>query len=147
MSTYTYITPENTYTIDKFIACQNTEEPSYYNFSFKDEYFYNYINRYLRYTTYNAIWDYLDDIRDEYCMYNIVLSDSELAKYKYRPKLLAFDLYECAELGYLILLLNDMYSCKQFTKNRLTLPTKAGMKLISQYLFNANQAAINAYNN
>ena len=145
-SNYTYISPETTYTLNQFIACQNKEEPSYYNLSFKDEKYYDYIDRYLRFVTYNVIWDYLDDIRKDYALYTIDLSDKEMMRYKYRPKLLAFDIYGDTELAHMILLINDMYSFKQFVKNRIKLPDRNSMSKLCQELFNANQSAIKAYN-
>ncbi len=35
-------------------------------------------------------------------------------KYKYRPKLLSYDIYDNAELYYIILRLNDLYNVKDF---------------------------------
>lgn len=146
MPNYTYKNPEKTYTIDQFIACQSTDEPGYYNFTFKDDRFYDYINRYIRYTIYNTLWDYVDDIKREYFIYHAIMTDKELMRYKYRPKLLAFDVYGCSELGPMIMLMNDMYTPKQFTKHDLMLCSRQAMKILTQRLFNANQDAIMAYN-
>lgn len=145
MPNFVYKTPETTYTIDQFIACQSLEEPSYYNFSFKDEIFYPFMNTYIRYSAYNVVGDYLRDIREDYAM-KVVLQDDEKLKYKYRPKLLAYDVYKCAELGYFILLLNDMYSVKQFVREKILMLPKTDIKRVVQYIFNANKEAIAAYN-
>ena len=145
VNSYTFNTPEKTDTIDKFIACQSSTEPSYYNFSFKDETYYNGIDRWLRFSTYNVISDYIYDIREEYGE-NYTFTDEQFLKYKYKPKLVAFDLYGCAELGPFILLLNDMYSVRQFNRKNVILITKSNMREIVNYLFNANNAAIKAYN-
>ena len=67
-------------------------------------------------------------------------------KYIYRPKLLAYDIYENPELGFMILLINDMCSNKQFSKRKLLLPTKVNMKTICQQLYNSNRDALNRYN-
>ena len=145
MPNFTFKTPEKTYTIDQFIACQSKEDPSYYNFSFKDELYYPYIESYIRYSAYNVVSDYIREIREDFGM-TIILSSDEFLKYKYRPKLLAYDVYKCAELGYFILLLNDMYSSRQFIREKLTMITKADLKNMIQYIFNANKQAITAYN-
>lgn len=145
VNSYTFNTPEKTDTIDKFIACQSATEPSYYNFSFKDETYYSGIDRWLRYSAYNIISDYIDDIKEEYGV-NYTFSDIEFLKYKYRPKLVAFDLYGCAELGSLLLLLNDMCSVRQFNRKNVILVAKSPMKEIVNHLFNANNMAIKAYN-
>ena len=68
-------------------------------------------------------------------------------KYKYRPKLLAYDIYNNGELGFFILLINDMYSIKQFNRQKLLLPSKNNMSEICKQIYNANKTAITKYNN
>lgn len=142
---YIYSKPADTFTIDQFIACQSESETSYYNYSFIDKIDYAFMNESIHYSTYNVASDYLDEIRDE-CM-TILLSDDELLKYKYRPKLLAYDIYNNGELGFLILLINDMYSIKQFNRQKLLLPSKNNMSEICKQIYNANKTAITRYNN
>lgn len=141
---YIYSKPSETFTIDQFIACQTDYEASYYNFSFIDTINYNYMNETIHYAAYNIISDYLDEIRDK-CI-QVKLSDAEMMKYIYRPKLLAYDIYKNQELAFLILIINDMYSIKQFTKNKLLLPRKNDMIEICKQLFNSNKQSINKYN-
>ena len=43
-------------------------------------------------------------------------------KYKYNADLLAYDLYGSVQLDFVILLLNDMYDPKEFTKKNVILP-------------------------
>ena len=145
VNTYTFNTPEKTDTIDKFIACQSSTEPSYYNFSFKDETYYDGIGRWLRYSSYNILSDYIDDIREEYSG-KYTFNDTQFLKYKYKPKLVAFDLYGCAELGVLLLLINDMCNVRQFNRKDVLLIYPQKIKELVNYLFNANNAAIKAYN-
>ena len=142
---YQYSRPSETYTIDQFIACQSDTEVSYYNLSFVDRVYYDYMNESIHYSTYNILSDYLDEIREE-CV-TVELSDEELNDYIYRPKLLAYKVYNNAELGFIILIINDMYSVKQFTRAKLLLPTRAKMVEICRELFNTNRTAILAYNN
>ena len=141
---YIYSKPSETFTIDQFIACQSDYEASYYNFSFIDTINYDYMNETIHYAAYNVISDYLDEIRDK-CI-QVKLSDAEMMKYIYRPKLLAYDIYKNQELAFLILIINDMYSIKQFTKNKLLLPRKNDMIEICKQLFNSNKQSINKYN-
>jgi len=145
VNSYTFNTPEKTDTIDKFIACQSSTEPSYYNFSFKDEFYYDGIGRWLRFSSYNILSDYIDDIKEEYSA-KYTFDDNQFLKYKYKPKLVAFDLYGCAELGTLLLLINDMYSVRQFNRKDVILIDPTKIKELVNYLFNANNAAIKAYN-
>ena len=137
--TYDYQKPELTYTLDQFIACQSDTTFCYNNLSFIDQ-----IDN-IKYNIYNVASDYIDEIIENYCK-TIVLSDDELAKYKYRPKLLCYDIYGSQELYYLILILNDICSVKDFTKNKLILPTKDNMPVITKAIMNANRADIQKYN-
>lgn len=136
---YEYQKPDLTYTIDQYIACQSDSEMCYHNLSFVDT------RDNIEYDTHNVLSDYIDELREEYCV-PVVLSDAQMAKYKYRPKLLCYDIYGNGELAFIILLINDMISVKDFTKNKLLMPRKAKMAELVKYLFNANKNAIATYN-
>jgi hypothetical protein len=140
--TYEYQKPQNTYTLDQYIACKSDTLMCYANTSFND-----YLNDGdLCQTSYNVVSDYIDELRDdEYCL-SVELTDEQLTKYKYRPKLLCYDIYGNTELYFIILLINDMYSTKQFTKKKLLMPTAESMKLISSRIINANRTAMEVYN-
>ena len=145
MPTFKYSDPQTTSTLEDFRACQSADDPSYHNFSFLNKLHYEYLDQYIDLTTYSVVSDYLEDIKEEYCtMYE--MTDDEFIRYKYRPKLLAWDKYKHVELGYILLLLNDMYSVKQFTKKNILMPNSTGIKLITQFIFNANKVPIAAYN-
>lgn len=137
--TYDYQKPELTFTLDQFIACQSDTSFCYNNLSFIDQ-----IDN-IKYNIYNVASDYIDEIISEYCV-NVELSDEQLAKYKYRPKLLCYDVYGAQELYYLILIVNDICSVKDFTKKRLILPTKNNMTTICKSIMNANRSDIQIYN-
>lgn len=131
--------PQYTSTITQFIACQSDTDICYENLSFIDQY------DYIKYNTYNVLSDYIDEIRDAYCK-QIVLSTEEAFKYKYKPKLLCYDVYGSGELAFIILIINDMYNVKDFTKTTLLMPTKDNMNTIIKYMYNANKNAIAIYN-
>lgn len=137
-TSYDYAKPQFTYTLDQYISCQSDSTFSYHNLSFVDIY------DNIKYDTYNVISDYIDEIR-EYCV-KVVLTDDQLNNYKYRPKLLCYDIYGNGELAYLILIINDMYSVKDFSKKKLLMPKKNVMTELIKYLFNANRQAISMYN-
>ena len=145
MPYFKYSDPQTTPTLEEFRQCQSTDDPSYHNFSFLDRLHYGYLDQYIDMTAYNVVSNYIDDIREDYCM-PYEMTDDEFMRYKYRPKLLAWDKYKHVELGYIILLLNDMYSAKQFTKKNIIMPNEIGVRFIAQYIFNANKAPIAAYN-
>lgn len=135
---YNYQKPQYTYTLDQYIACKSDSVMCYHNLSFSD------IRDGLVYDTYNVTSDYIDELREEYCV-NVVLSESQLSKYKYRPKLLCYDIYGNGELAFIILLINDMANVKQFNRKNLLMPKRTVMKNIIKYLYNANKNAISTY--
>lgn len=136
---YEYQKPQNTYTIEQYINCQSDTLMCYYNSSFVDK-----VGN-VTYSSHNVVSDYLDELRsDNYCVL-VELSDEQLAKYMYRPKLLCYDIYGNTELHFIILLINDMYSCKQFNKKKLLMPTQDMMKEIANKILNSNRAAIQTY--
>lgn len=137
---YEYQKPQNTYTLDQYIACQSDTIMCYANSSFIDK-----LGN-IKQPAYNVVSDYIEELRsDDYCV-SVELTDEQLTKYKYRPKLLCYDLYGNGELHFIILLMNDMYSVKQFSKKKLLLPTKDMMKEIASKILNANRDAISFYN-
>ena len=137
--TYDFQKPELTYTLDQFIACQSDTSFCYNNLSFIDQ-----IDN-IKYNIYNVASDYIDEIINNYCV-DVELDDEQMAKYKYRPKLLCYDIYGSQELYYLILILNDICSTKQFIKKKLKLPTKNNMSTITKAIMNANRSDIQKYN-
>lgn len=137
---YNYQQPQYTYTLEQFAACQSSETMSYHNLSFVDT------HDSIKFDTYNVLSDYIDELRDEYSV-SVTLTDDELDQYKYRPKLLCHRIYGNGELAFIILLINDMCSVKDFTKKKLLMPRKQTMQNLVRYLFNANREAIQTYNN
>jgi hypothetical protein len=137
--TYDYQKPENTYTLEQFIACQSDSNFCYNNLSFIDQ-----IDN-IKYNIYNVSSDYIDEIINNYCK-TVTLSDNDLVRYKYRPKLLCYDIYGSQELYPLILVINDICSVKDFTKRKLILPTKENMSIITKAIMNANRSDIQKYN-
>lgn len=59
------------------------------------------------------------------------LTDAELNKYKYNPKLLSYDLYNTTELWFMILRVNELYSTTQFNLNPLLAYDAAIIRLIN----------------
>lgn len=138
-SFYGYRNADTTHTIDELIACQSDTSMCYNNLSFIDQY------DGIKFNTYNVLSDYIDDIKNNYCKL-IELNTNEAWKYKYRPKLLAYDIYGNSELGFILLILNDMCNTHEFTKTKLIMPTKDGMSELCKNIYNANKNAISEYN-
>ena len=141
ISSYSYQQAATTYTLDDFIACQSDTMICYNNLSFID---YNEDYN-IEFATWNVYNDCIEEIK-AMCK-TIVLSDDQLAKYIYKPKLLCYDIYSNGELYFLILGINDMYSIKQFKKKTLLMPTKTDMSSITKQLYNSNKVALQEYAN
>ena len=136
---YNFQKPYNTYTLDQFIACQSDSSICYNNLSFIDQY------NGIKFNTYNVLSDYIDEIRENYCM-TIKLNKDQLFKYMYKPKLLCYDIYGNGELAFIIMEINDMCNIKEFTKDTLLMPTKDNMNLITSRIFNSDKDDIEVYN-
>lgn len=63
-------------------------------------------------TSYISLYDY-KDIFTTYSV-EITLTDDEVNKYKYKPKLLSKDIYDYEEYYFIILFINDITSSKHF---------------------------------
>lgn len=136
---YDYRAPEDTITLEEYIDCKSDYNMSYHNTSFIDK----YDSR--EYDVYNITSDYIDELRSDTYSVEIGLNEEQYAKYKYRPKLLCFDLYGSTELHFLILIINDMYSSKQFTKRKLRLPNVTMMENLTTQLLNASKQIMDEY--
>lgn len=55
---------------------------------------------------------------------DVSLTDEEYYKYRFKPKLLSFDIYGYTELFYIIDFLNGIYNIKDFDKKNLRLVPK-----------------------
>lgn len=136
---YEYLNPQDTYTLDQYIECQSDTDVCYNNLSFIDQY------NGIKFNTYNVLGDYIDEIRENYCM-RIQLNKDQLFKYMYKPKLLCYDIYGNGELAFIILEINDMCSVKDFTKDTILMPTKENMKLLTKRIFSSDKQDIEIYN-
>ena len=136
---YEYINPTTAITLDRYISCKSDTAMCHFNTSFVN------LDGNIMYSVHNIVSDYLDELRSNYCV-EVELNSEQYIKYKYRPKLLCHDVYGNTELAFIILLINDMYTPKQFIKKSLYLPTDEQMKDLCNRILNANREAILEYN-
>lgn len=85
--------------------------------------------------------DYLSEIKEKSVI--IALDEQEYSKYAYKPELLAFDIYGSTELYFIILLLNDLSSPKEFNLKKIRMLTRADCIDILNTIFNAEEDVIN----
>ena len=106
--------PALTYTLDDFISMQISDDMTYYNFSLLE------VIDGVEHLDSNLVEIYLEELKSQ-CI-SVQLSEEEIKKYKYNPDLLSYHLYGSVQLDFVILLLNDMYDPKEFTKKTIILP-------------------------
>lgn len=130
--------PEKSYTIEQFITFKDDDTASYNNLSFKDKY------DNIIYPIKNIIDDYTDELNE--LLVDVVMSESEFLRYRYRPKLLAFDIYGNAELDFLILAMNGMCNMKEFDSKNIKLIKNKDLDSFITSIFNANKDDLDIYN-
>ena len=72
------------------------------------------------------------------------MTDDEYHKYKFKPKLLAYDLYGSVELYFTILFLNGTCNIKDFDRRVIKLIRKSDMIALLEAIYNAEQNYISS---
>lgn len=125
--------PEQTNSMSEFISIGRSANYTYTNFSILEK-----LNG-QPFPVENVLDDYIDEILSVARV--ITMTDKELSKYKYRPKILSYDLYGTTELDFLILRLNGMTSPKEFTKSKVKLLSPDDLGIINK-IYRAEQVYI-----
>lgn len=126
--------PSTTYTLDDFIDMKFVDDMTYYKFSILEN-----ING-VHHLDHNLIEDYLPEL-NKICT-EVHLNDEQYKRYKYRPDLLAYDLYKSIQLDFVILLINDMIDPKEFTKKVIKLPYASVLKKFLSTIYSSEQEYI-----
>lgn len=129
---------EKTYTVEQFISFRNNAYISYNNISFLDKY------DNIKYPVKNVLDDYIDELME--ITIDITMSDKEYNKYRYKPKLLARDIYENPELDFLILRINGICNMKEFDSKTIKLIKIDDLDNFISSIYNANKSDIDIYN-
>lgn len=131
--------PAETYTVQQFINSNNGITLSYDSFCFL-----NRINDNQKIISFNVLNDYVDEISQMAVV--VELDDTEYIKYKYKPKLLSYDVYGDTELYFIILYLNNIYSVKDFDFKKIKLLKKETLEFILSSIYNVEKKYIEEYN-
>ena len=131
--------PQETTTIESFIESGKGVSITYFNLSFLDM-----MSNGTHVTILNAISDYMEELRN--VSVYVKLTEEQQRIYFYKPKLLCYDVYSNPELYFVILLINDMADVKEFSKPIIRMLKKDHMNMLISYIYNAERAAMNAYN-
>ena len=132
------------YTIKQFISFQSSDPVTYSTLSLWVK---SISDENIIYSYDNILYDYLDELK--MISYNIEMTNEEFRKYKYKPKLLAYDIYGATELYFIILAINGIkyIDVKAFDKRKLHLPKANDLANIVTAIYNAETTYLNANRN
>ena len=132
--------PEKTSSMSEFISNGKSEKMTYVNGTIlahiKDSS--------IQYGIHSIIDDYINEIMKE--TIKLELSNAELSKYKYKPWLLSYHIYNTTDLDFVLLRLNNMITPRDFTKNIITVLKPDGISLINK-IYNTEKKYINLNRN
>jgi len=130
--------PATTYTITDFINEGKSDDLTYANFAVIRN------SKLGQYTEINVLDFYLDELK-KVSLKIETFSEEEIAKYKYQPDLLAYDIYGSTQLDFIILLLNGIIDPKEFDFSRgyILVPTKTNLYNILEKIKNAENKWLN----
>lgn len=113
------IAADKTISVQDFIALQSSDEITYAKYSITE-----YINGYEMFIT-NLLYDYEDEINA--ISLTIKFTDIEKAKYRFKPYLLAFDIYGATEAKFIIMMLNNIIDPKEFDFDKVKVVRKGDL--------------------
>jgi hypothetical protein len=131
--------PKDTYTLEDFIEAGDSVIYTYNNFSFIETF------GDIKFPVFNVLSDYITELQS--VAKTVVLNDMEYNKYLYKPKILAYDVYQNPELHFVIMAINGICNVKDFDFKTLKLLEKTHMKEALGYIYNAERNDIEIYNN
>lgn len=135
---------ENTATFEDFVLTRTSSNNSYQTFSLVE--IIDSGDFLIEFPAYLVLNDYFDELKE--AAVEVKLSSAEYIKYRYRPKLLAYDVYNNTELAFLILMVNEMMNVKEFDLQSYTLKMipKKRLTEIMTNIKSAESSFIESYN-
>jgi len=126
--------PKNASTIDQLVSAGKNIILTYNNLAIleKIQYMYLPVN--------NIIYTYIDEL--EKYIIPIRLTEREMFKYKYKPKLLAYDVYGSTDLYFVIMALNGIIDVRDFTMSTVNMFKKEHMNTLMGYIYNAEKTSL-----
>lgn len=98
----------------------------------------------IKFPVFNVVDDYWEEIKEK--AKSVTLNNEEFLKYKYRPRLLADFLYDNGDLYWILLIINNCASVKDFHKNPINVLTPTDMENLLTSILNAEKPFISKYN-
>lgn len=96
----------------------------------------------LLYPEHNVIYDYQEEFKK--LSLDVEMTEEEFNKYRFKPKLLAYDLYGSTELYFALLWTNGMCNIKDFNRKKVKLIKKADMIELLEAIYNAEKDYIDS---
>lgn len=125
--------PEHTYTLEDFIGFKAQDNMTYYNFSILSK---SILKDGIIYSKDNVIYNYLDILKGK--SKKLKLTDSEYHKYRFKPKLLAYDLYGSSELFFVIMAINGICDIKDFDMKKFRMLTPKDLNSLLSQIYSAD---------
>lgn len=133
---------EETYTVEDFIELgKDIDDIQYSKFAILSKASSDVENPIL-YAEHNVIYDYEEEFKK--LSLNVEMTDTEFLKYRFKPKLLAYDLYGSTELYFALLFINGIYTIKDFDRRHIKLIKKSDMIELLEAIYNAESNYINS---
>lgn len=120
--------PSLTYSMEDFVKMKFSDTLTYYNFSILEK-----IESTEQLDT-NLFEEYVDCLP----LTKVRMEDEEFKRYKYRPDLLAYDLYGSTQLDFVILLVNDAIDPKDFDRQIIMLPRSSDLFTVLDQIYSTN---------
>jgi hypothetical protein len=132
--------PALTYKLSHFIKI-GRESPtiSYTDLSYRET------HDNISYVIKNVLNDYIPELKK--LSRKVLLSDKEYDKYKYKPKILSYDIYGNTEYYIYILMINDMCNIYEFDTKKLLLIPKTILNNALASIYRSEKANLLEYNN
>lgn len=95
----------------------------------------------IEYPYHNVIYDFLDELIQLSQL--VTLNSTEVARYKYRPDLLSYDLYGTDKYDFILLAINNIESDKYFDKEMIKVLYPEHMKEAINLIYNSQSNYLN----
>lgn len=132
-----------TSTLEDFVDSKTSSSISYQTFSLVEMLDYD-TNVQIEFPAYSVINDYYDELKR--LSVTIELTEEQYRMYRFRPKLLADYLYNNGELSFIILMLNELVSAKDFDLRQVRLISKSNLNEALTLIRSAEREFIKEYN-
>lgn len=127
--------PEYTSTIKEYIQSEPTVNINCDSFNIYDK-----IDG-LSIISYNVLNDYKKELLDA-SFFADFTDNIDYQYYRYRPKLLSYDLYGTTELFFILLFINDIYDVKDFDRKTIRIIKKDKLSSILSYIYSSNKSSV-----